>query len=562
MQRFLTSRSGAQSSTKTNGKTTASKKPEKLKSPILTEEYKTMIREASYLGKRGYTIPKASLTEEDMAFLKQDLFLKPEVPGAVNYGGANQDASAFPVYRESDKKLYIPRFYGVERYGHPARSEIEPGVDINVSFAKPLRDYQEQIVQTYLDAVCDDNPSGGILQVYTGGGKTVLAIKIAACLGKKTIIIVHKEFLMNQWIERLNEFMPTARIGKIQGNKCDIENKDIVIGMVQTLYNRTFPQEVYSQFGLTIIDEVHRIGSEEFSKTLLKFITPYMLGISATVERKDRLTKILYMFIGPIIYSTERPKTDIVNVRGIEFRTGDQEFNEVELDFRGKPKYSTMMAKLCEYGPRRDLILRVIEDLIKENPKAQMIVLGHYKNLLKELYEGIEKRGFASVGYYLGGMRAHELKESEEKQILISTYAMSSEGLDVKNLSILVLATPKSDIVQSAGRILRMKHENPIIVDIIDSHSVFKNQWETRRRYYKKCNYRIRYTTSHTYCGFTQQDWEKDWIKVYDPKAGAVIGSLSDKTEDSNDAEEGEEETEGKTNTIFGGKCAIQLENL
>jgi len=557
MQRFLTSRSGAQSA-KTSGKTTASKKPEKLKSPILTEEYKTMIREASYLGKRGYTIPKASLTEEDMAFLKQDLFLKPEVPGAVNYGGANQDASAFPVYRESDKKLYIPRFYGVERYGHPARSEIEPGVDINVPFAKPLRDYQEQIVQTYLDAVCDENPSGAVIQVFTGAGKTVMALKIVSCLNKKTMILVHKEFLMNQWIERIAEYLPTARVGRIQGQVLDIEDKDIVIGMIQTLYNRTYPQEVYSQFGLLICDEVHHIASEQFSKTLLKCICPYTLGISATVQRKDKLTKLIHMFLGPLIYSMDRKKDDIVSVYGVEYRTGDADFNEVELDYMGKPKYSTMISKICDYIPRQQFILRVIQDLVIKNPGAQMIILGHNRSLLTALYEGVTSRGFASCGYYLGGMKQKDLKESEDKTVIVSTYAMAAEALDIPTLSILVMVTSKTDIVQSVGRILRKKHDNPQIVDIIDSHNIFQNQWARRKTYYRKCNYRIRYINSHQYDGSFDG---ANWIKVYDPKAGAVIGSLSEKTEDSgNDAEGNEaEETEGKTNTIFGGKCMIDL---
>ena len=114
-----------------------------------------------------------------------------------------------------------------------------------------------------------------------------MALKIISLISKKTLIIVHKEFLMNQWIERINEFLPGARIGKIQGTSFDIDNKDIVIGMIQTLYDKEYPSNAFSSFGITIVDEVHRIGSEQFSRTLFKTITPYMLGISATVERKD-----------------------------------------------------------------------------------------------------------------------------------------------------------------------------------------------------------------------------------------------------------------------------------
>ena len=110
--------------------------------------------------------------------------------------------------------------------------------------------------------------------------------------------------------------------------------------MLQTLHSKCFENDLFSQFGLTIIDEVHRIGSEQFSKALFKCITPYMLGISATVERKDKLTDILYMFIGDRIYRDTDRETDKVTIRSINYKSPDPEFNNVEYDFRGNPKYS------------------------------------------------------------------------------------------------------------------------------------------------------------------------------------------------------------------------------
>ena len=319
----------------------------------------------------------------------------------------------------------------------------------------------------------------------------------------------------------MEEFIPSARIGKIQAQVCDTENKDVVIGMIQTMYSKSFPQEIYSQFGLTVIDEVHRIGSEEFSKTLLKTITPYMLGISATVERKDKLTDLLYMFIGPKIYSETRANDDPVCVRGIEFKTQDTEFNEVELDFRGNTKYSTMISKLCDFGPRSDFIVRVVKDLLEENPDGQIMILAHNKSLLKYLHDAIRDRNIATTGYYVGGMKQKDLQETETKQVVIATYAMAAEALDIKTLSRLVMATPKTDITQSVGRILRMKHENPVIVDIVDSHDCFQNQWRQRKRYYKKCDYRIRSTTSTKYTDM-KLDWNHDdsWLWVYEPGQG------------------------------------------
>lgn len=467
-------------------------------------EYKFAVANASYLGSKGYTIPKSVLTADDLEFLKKDLFLKPQIAGP-SFGPVVNDA--FPVYRENDKKIYIPRFYGIDRYGEPAKSELAAGDDICVPFTKELRDYQDKIVGIYC---ADPKPKGGIFEIYCGAGKTVMALKIVSLLKKKTLILVHKEFLMNQWIERIAEFLPSARVGKIQANVCDCAGKDIVIGMIQTMYNKVFPPEIYSQFGLTIVDEVHRIGSEEFSKTLLKTITPYMLGISATVERKDKLTRLLYMFIGPKLHSMLRKQDDVVLVRGLEFITNDAEFNEVECDFRGQPKYSTMISKLCGFGPRTRFIIKVVNDLIAENPDSQIMVLAHNRCLLTDLAKSFD----TNAGFYVGGMKQKDLEATESKQIVLATYAMAAEALDIKSLTTLVMATPKTDITQSVGRILRMKHEKPIVVDIVDAHQPFQNQWKMRKRFYRKSNYQIDTANSKTYTRMS----DTPWFCVYNPK--------------------------------------------
>jgi superfamily II DNA or RNA helicase len=526
-------------------------------------QYNETVRANSYIGKKGYTIPKSILSNVDLESLKKDLFVKPEILGN-RFGavpGGDKD-SAFPVYRENEKKIYLPRFFGISRYGLPDRSEIQSGKDIEIPFVKPLRDYQDKIVDIYMkyvDSPICKNPNsdavdislqgnGGILEVPCGRGKTVMALKIISLLRKKTLIIVHKEFLMNQWIERAAEFVPSARIGRIQGSVVDIHNKDIVIGMVQSLYDKDYPPTVFEEFGLTVVDEVHRICSEQFSRTLFKTITPYMLGISATVDRKDKLTKVLHMFMGDKIYSEKRENDDAVCVRTLEYKSNDSEFNDVELDFRGSPKYSVMISKLCEYGPRSDFIVRILGDLIEENPENQIMVLCHNRSLLAYLYQAIRHKSIATAGYYVGGMKQTSLQETEKKQIVLATYAMAAEALDIKTLSTLVMATPKTDITQSVGRILRMKHENPIIVDIVDTHELFQNQWIQRRRFYKKCNYRIRWMESENYKGF-HLDWNTDttWKRIYEPR---------DNTGESCPGEENEHLTP------CGGKLLINIEGL
>jgi len=461
----------------------------------------------TYLGQKGYTIPKNELSIGQQVQIRNDLTIVPFTMGAPL-----NDSKSFPAYRESPGKFYVPHYYGIEKFGPPKQYKITEGIDVNLDFNGKLRENQEIVVNTYLNHVAKVGFGGGLLELPCAYGKTVLSLNIISRLKKKTFIIVHKEFLMNQWIERIQQFLPAARVGKIQGPIIDIDDKDIVIGMLQSLSMKEYPASVFESFGLTIIDEVHHISSEVFSNSLFKLVTKYMLGLSATMNRKDGTTSVFKMFLGDIIFKGKRDEERAVTVRAIEYYVDDDDFNEVKLDFRGKPAYSSMISKLCEYNRRSEFILKVLSDMLKENPNQQVMILAHNKNLLKYLHDAIAHRNMATVGYYVGGMKESALKETESKKVVIATYAMAAEALDIKTLTTLIMATPKTDIEQSVGRILREKHSSPIVVDIVDSHDLFKNQWRKRKTFYKKENYKIIYTVSTDYT----TDLSK-WTLIYVP---------------------------------------------
>ena len=181
-----------------------------------------------------------------------------------------------------------------------------------------------------------------------------------------------------------------------------------------------------------------------------------------------------------------------------------------------------MISKLCAFGPRSDFIVRVIADLQGEHPNKQIMVLAHNRDLLTYLYDAIRHKISSSnetVGYYVGGMKEKDLKVTEGRRIVLATYAMAAEALDIKTLSTLIMATPKTDIEQSVGRILRAKGQNPIVVDILDTHDYLKRQWNTRKTFYRKCNYRIMSISSTEYNGFGS---EQGWKLEYDPKTNVV----------------------------------------
>lgn len=458
--------------------------------PTSTNELNT------YIGQKGYTILKKELNDQQVSLIKKELMVRPYIPGSP----VNNNVKTFPAYRESVQKYYLPRYFGEEHFGAAKEMKLAEGDNISVAFNGELREHQWGPVNSYLNKVrATLTGGGGLLDLPCAFGKTSLSLYILSQLKKKTLVLVHKEFLFNQWIERIQQFLPGARIGKIQGPVVDIEDKDIVLGMIQSLSMKEYPPSVFESFGFTIIDEVHHISSEVFSNTLFKLVTKYMLGLSATMNRKDGTSKIFKMFLGEVVFKENRKQDHPVVVRAVEYKIDDEEFNEIVYDFRGNPQFSTMITKLCNYNRRSEFILQVLGDMLRENPNQQVMILAHNKSLLKYLYDAIVARNIASVGYYVGGMKEAALKESESKKVIIATYSMAAEGLDIKTLTTLIMATPKTDIEQSVGRILRERHGTPVVVDVIDKHDLFQKQWAKRKTFYRKQNYKIIHTTSVDY---------------------------------------------------------------
>ena len=338
-----------------------------------------------------------------------------------------------------------------------------------------------------------DNNRRFVLGDFTVTHNTICGLYFISQLSKKTLIIVHKEFLMNQWIERINFALPDAKIGIVQGNKCEIENNDIIIGMLQTLSMKDFSKDTFDDIGHVIIDECHRIPSRIFMKALFKINCKYMLGLSATPNRKDGCTKILKWFIGDIIYSVKSDEKNVVKVDRYIIESEDENYNKEILNFRGQVQIATMVNQIVMYLKRTKIIVKRIIEEIEKNENRQFLILSDRKQQLEDFEKLFKESNIHSVGYYVGGMKKESLKASESCKILLGTYPMANEGLDIQSLNGLILATPKSDIVQSVGRISRIKHENiqPLIIDIIDNFSIFERQGKKRLDLYKKNKYEV-----------------------------------------------------------------------
>lgn len=437
----------------------------------------------AYLGTRGYTIHKKDLSIVNQDRIRRELNV---APAAAGMGYARPPP--YPVYRETGTRFYLPRFYGEQTFGPPiGHSKLKPPIVMKPSFKGGLRGDQQVVADMAIHSL--QTKGGGLLELYCGYGKTVVGLYIAAALGYKTVVLVHKEFLMTQWAERIEMFLPGARIGKIQGQTLDIDDKDIVMVMIQSLAMKEYPINLFEGVGLVIVDECHHMSAEVFSNALFKAVSPHMLGLSATMIRKDGLSRVFKMFLGNVIVKRERTGSR-TEVRVVKYINPDEDFNKTVLSHTGSVNFSTMLSKLSACEHRLDFIAKRVQELIEVEERKQILVLTHYRAMIDALSDRFLAMGLEH-GYYVGGMKPVDLEKSAVKRIVLGTFAMAAEGLDIKTLDTEVLATSKSDVVQSVGRVQRSPHGTPLVIDIVDPHPCFKRQYEKRAKFYRKSQFTI-----------------------------------------------------------------------
>jgi len=446
----------------------------------------------NYIGKRGYVLLKDKYKNEEIEKVKKELVVKPFVN--EDYGGQVEE---FKVYRENRSKLYIPKFYGIEKFGEPDEINIKEGEDINVMFNGEVRANQVEPINACVKAMKEKG--GGILSLPCGEGKTAIGCYLISKMKKKTFVLVHKTFLLNQWVERIigssesHAFLPDAKIGKIQGKTIDIEGKDIVIGMIQSISMKNYPLDTFDSFGMVIIDEAHCTPSKEFSKALLKINCPYMLGLSATPNRKDGLTKVLKWYIGDIIFMRKGKSSSHSVVERYIYQCDNEVYCEELQGYMGKINSAGMINNISSYLPRTKFIVqKTIDCVVEEN--RQVLLLSDRREMLKDIEKLVIEKGI-TCGYYVGGMKQNALEESTKKQVILATYQMASTGLDIKTIDTIIFATPKTEIEQASGRI-RPKPgveeiNSPLIIDIVDDFSIFSSQARKRNLFYQKKKYFI-----------------------------------------------------------------------
>lgn len=430
------------------------------------------------ISKNGYGIYLDSITPEEVEKIKRGLTVKPIVVSDYDFGSDK----SFPVYKLSDTRIYLPKWYGIKNYGS-TKSIVKDGVDANLMFNGELKDHQIDFCDKVLEELNTKNSC--IACSTTGSGKTTISLWLASKIKKRTLIIVHKEFLMNQWIERIKQFIPSASIGIIRQDKCEIDN-DIIIGMIQTIVKREYPPKTFDSVHFIIYDEIHHCGAQGFSQVFSKIGSKTALGLSATPERSDGLTKVIEWFLGSIIKNEIVSEIEKPVIKFVVAEYGSKivpKFN-----FKGTLNAPNLINQLVIDPIRNKQIVNEIINLNKEGRK--ILVLSGRREHCEFLSNEVGKINDKIVtGLYLGSMKKEHLDTSNKAEVIFATYDMASEAYDNPDLDTLIMATGRTKIEQSVGRILRKKNKlHPLVVDFTDIE-FFGYQAKSRKQYYKKKGY-------------------------------------------------------------------------
>lgn len=433
----------------------------------------------------GYIVNSKYLSIFDKLTINYDL--------TIIYEDLSNNLVFYDIYKNDNDFYYLPLYYGLQKFGLPKSISFNPIV-INVDFSGSLRDYQINIIDNIYHKYFSSSFGGCVLTIPPGKGKTVIGIALACKLKLKTLIIVHKSFLLDQWKERINQYS-NATIGFLHRDNIS-PNADIVIGMLHSIVCRDYDID-FSEFGLCIFDECHHLAARVFSKIMMKNRPKFTLGLSATPTRKDKLDWIINLFIGPSYVFSSSDFHQIADVNIYNFTFSDYEKNKllnINHSLNSTIVNQMYISGISKCFRRNIFISNIIREIFNKSKSRKFLILSGRIDQLEYIYKTLETLAIetCNIGYYIGKTKKKDRKITEMKRIILSTYEMANEGLDIPALDTLIFASPPSkNIEQAIGRIMRTTDVSPLIIDVQDTIPHQSHFNKTRLKYYKTKKYNI-----------------------------------------------------------------------
>jgi superfamily II DNA or RNA helicase len=360
--------------------------------------------------------------------------------------------------------------------------------EVDFSFAGELRPFQDIAVNKMLQK------DFGTLNAPTGSGKTVMGLYMLAQRRQPGLIVVHTRDLAYQWMSRIETFLgiPEKEIGIIGGGKKKV-GAAVTVALVQSLYK--IAADIALKTGFIIVDECHRCPSRTFTEAVTRFDCRYMLGLSATPFRRDKLSKLIFWHLGDVHHEIDsRQLVESGDVLAAEVHLRETTFTPY---FDPVNDYSRMLSELTSDDERNRLIADDVAREARSCP-GTTLVLSDRKKHCEALWSLIKYRNDASCEFLTGDRSDQERKEIIQRlnqgdiKILVATGQLIGEGFDCPNLATLFLATPvrfSGRVLQYIGRVLRPApgKTKAKIVDYIDINvDVLVSAARARERVYAK----------------------------------------------------------------------------
>jgi len=404
-----------------------------------------------------------------------------------------------PIWEEDGEYILVPRGTATRYIGNPNYGLIDHtsiGLAVDMKPRVTPRENQVSFIDGLYNASLESY--GTIGQAQPGFGKTVGLLLVAAMLGRTTLVLVHKSFLLNQWIERIKEFydIKDSEIGIIQQDKCEYEGKKICIAMAQSVLSRDgrYPEEMYKYFGTLLIDEVHRFSAPTFRQVIVKFPARYRIGVTATVRRTDGLQTVFIAHIGRVaVIGEKRNVKPVINQVAADMIVANE--RSFKNHYTGRQDLTKIISFIVKSDTFNKQVVRLAIQAIDAGRK--LIIFsdrrGHLDTLGEMLKDELQRQGKRyTYGFYVGGMKENELAITATRDIMLATTAMAEEGLDVPELDTCFLTTPKGRVEQIVGRITRDLEgkKTPMVIDFVHPISMCKSMASNRLRQYKKLGWK------------------------------------------------------------------------
>jgi superfamily II DNA or RNA helicase len=317
-----------------------------------------------------------------------------------------------------------------------------------------------------------------------------MALFIVAALGRKTAIVCNRTVLMDQWADAIAKFLGPHNVTKLQGSD-SIEKAvkgDIMIASIDTLVSGV-SRDLLRPFGLVVVDEMHHLAAATLVHSVPTFPSKYTLGLTATPVRSDGLEHALYWLTGPVGAVYQRVpeitgKTGTVEVRKIVFTKGIQK--EI-VYFNGTLGFSSMITELSCDSTRNALLIDILHWCMGNRNRTVVVtsLVEHAKTLRNAMPAGFPTSLMAG--------NQKDRAAAAKTSMIFATYSMLEEGYDDPTLDTLILATPRSNVQQTVGRIEREAPGKavPLVFDIVDSFSLFPNMFWKRNKFYQSRGFHI-----------------------------------------------------------------------